>query len=84
MKHIDKAVEKSLRRNPAAVLRAIIRTAAQPAQYREAVERRGLRVAYVSTLINALTVEGKAIAILALCEEDWVVAIELDKPVHIM
>jgi hypothetical protein len=84
MKHIDKAVEKSLRRNPAATLRAIIRTAGQPTQFRETIERRGLHVVYVSTLINALTVEGKASAILALCEEDWVVTIELDKPVHIM
>lgn len=84
MKHLDPTVEKTLRSQPDARLRCIVRTKGPPAAHRSAVEQRGLQVVFISTLINAITVEGKAGHILVLAAEDWVLAIELDKPVHTM
>ena len=84
MKTIDTSFEKKLRGDPDAELRVIVRTAAEPAQYTAALEKQGLRVVRVSTLINAVTVSGKAKAVLALGGEGWVTRIEEDKPVHTM
>ncbi len=84
MKPMDVSLEQKLRGDPNAHVRLIIRTAAKPAQYRTALEQQGLRVLRVSTLINAVTVEGLAKSALALRDKDWVAAIEDDRPVHSM
>lgn len=84
MKALEPRFEKRLRQNPAARLRAIVRTGPQPAARTADMERRGLRVVRVSTLIDAVTVEGPATAVLSLARETWVVRIEEDKPVHTM
>ena len=84
MKHLDPAVEEMLRSQPDARVRCIVRTKGPPAAHRSTFEQRGLHVVFVSTLINAITVEGEASHILALAADDWVLAIELDKPVHTM
>ncbi len=84
MPRIDAALEQTLRSDPDATQRCIVRTKAPPGAYREVIEGYGLNVVYISTLINAVTVEGPANAILQLCEEHWVSAVESDKPVHTM
>jgi hypothetical protein len=84
MKRIDPLDALTLRSEPNAVLRCIVRTKGPPGVHMAALETRGLRVVYVSALINAVTVEGRASVILNLVEEEWVTGIELDKPVHTM
>ena len=84
MSRIDKALEARLKNAPDARLRVIVRTAPNPGQYATSLEGLGLRVLHVSTLINAISVEGPAKAILNLSAEDWVVALEPDGPVHTM
>jgi hypothetical protein len=81
---MDQVLEARLRSAPEARVRVIVRTASSPSQYASSLEALGLRVHYVSTLINAITVEGPAKAILKLSAEDWVVALEPDAPVHTM
>jgi hypothetical protein len=49
-----------------------------------ALEAQGFKVIRVSSLINAVTVEGKAQMALRLDQEEWVVRIEEDKIVHTM
>ena len=82
MKRIDPLAALTLRSEPNAVLRCIIRTKGPPAVHKAALETRGLHVVYVSALINAVTVEGRAAIILDLAADEWVMGIELDKPVH--
>ena len=84
MSRMDKALEAKLRSAPDARVRVIVRTASNPSQYASSLEPLGLRVLHVSTLINAITVEGPAQAILKLSAEGWVVALEPDGPVHTM
>jgi hypothetical protein len=84
MKRIDPKVAMALRSEPNAVLRSIVRTKGPPVVHKDEIEQRGLRIVFISTLINAVTVEGRAGLILSLTDEEWVVAIELDKPVHHM
>jgi hypothetical protein len=84
MSRIDAAFEKKLQSNPSANVRVIVRTAQAPAQCVSALEAQGFKVIRVSSLINAVTVEGKAQMALRLDQEDWVVRIEEDKLVHTM
>jgi hypothetical protein len=84
MSRIDAAFEKKLQSNPSASVRLIVRTAQAPAQYVSALEAQGFKVIRTSSLINAVTVEGKAQLALTLGNEDWVVRIEEDKIVHTM
>lgn len=84
MKRIDPKVAMVLRSEPNAVLRSIVRTKGPPAVHKDEIEQSGLRIVFISTLINAVTVEGRAGVILSLAAEEWVVAVELDKPVHHM
>ena len=60
MSRMDKALEAKLRSAPDARVRVIVRTASNPSQYASSLEPLGLRVLHVSTLINAITVEGPA------------------------
>ncbi len=82
MEPLEPKFEKRLKADPRARLRAIVRTAPQPAAHTSELEKHGLRVVRVSSLINAVTVEGTATAVLSLANETWVVRIEEDKPVH--
>ncbi len=84
MKIIEASFEKKLRSKPDARLRAIVRTAPPAAAHRADCERLGLRVVRVSTLIDAVTVEGAGEVLLALEREAWVVRVEEDKAVHTM
>jgi hypothetical protein len=81
---IDKALEAKLTSAPDAQVRVIVRTVSNPSQYVSTLVASGLRVLHTSTLIDAITVEGPAKAVLALRTESWVVALEPDKPVHTM
>ncbi len=62
-------------------MRLIIRTRGDPDQNIRRLEARGLRVARRLQLVRSLAVRGKASAGLAILDEDWVVAIEEDRPV---
>jgi hypothetical protein len=84
VKPIDKELETILRTAPDAPVRTIVRTASYPGEYVPKLQALGLRVLHISSLINAITVEGPATAVLALGTEDWVVRLESDKPVHTM
>ena len=84
MSRMDNALEARLRSAPDLRVRVIVRTESNPSQYASSLEPLGLRVLHVSSLINAITVEGPANAILKLSAEDWVVALEPDGPVHTM
>ena len=84
MARIDKSLEARLKNAPDAPARVIVRTVPHAAEHAPAIEALGLRVVHVSTLINAVTVEGPAKAILTLTSESWVVGLEADGPVHSM
>lgn len=84
MARLDKALEGKLRGAPDACVRVIVRTSSSPNQYTASLESLRLRVLHVSTLINAISVEGPAEAILELSGQDWVVSLEPDGPVHTM
>ena len=84
MSRMDKELGARLRSAPDTRERVIVRTASNPSQYASSLEAVGLRVLHVSTLINAITVEGPAKAILKLSAMDWVEALEPDRPVHTM
>jgi hypothetical protein len=84
MTAIDASFAKKLKANPRARQRAIVRTEPPAAEHRDDCERLGLRVIRVSTLINAVTVEGAGGVLLALEREEWVVRVEEDKAVHTM
>ena len=84
MSRMDKALEAKLRSAPDARVRVIVRTESSPSQHASSLEAMGLRVIHVSTLINAITVEGPAKAILKLSSKDWVTALEPDRPIHTM
>ncbi|MBI1801150.1 MAG: hypothetical protein HY259_10625 [Chloroflexi bacterium] len=84
MNRMDPALEQRLKSNPGAQVRLIVLTAKPPEPYTAALQAKGFRVVRVSSLINAVTVEGSAHAALALGDEDWVTRIEEDKPVHTM
>ncbi|MCA1553093.1 MAG: hypothetical protein LC737_01810 [Chloroflexi bacterium] len=83
MKQIDPKLEQRLCAHPQTRVRLIVRTNMPPADCAVMLADKGLRVVRTSSLINALTVEGTAKDALALCDEDWVVHVEEDKPVHI-
>lgn len=84
MTRIDKALEARLKTAPDAPARVIVRTAPHASEYASVLEAEGLRVVRVSSLINAVTVEGPARAILSLSNKPWVVGLEPDGTVHTM
>lgn len=72
---------KQLQQDPESSVRLIVRTRGDPDENVRRLEERGLRVAGRLRLIRSLAVQGKASAGLAILDEDWVVAIEEDRPV---
>jgi hypothetical protein len=84
MSRIEAAFEKKLQSDLSAHVRVIVRTAQPPAQYVSTLEAKGFKVVRMSSLINAVTVEGSAQSALTLSNEAWIVRIEEDKIVHTM
>ncbi len=81
MAKISAKLMKQLRKDPGSSVRLIIRTRGDPDQNIRRLEARGLRVARRLQLVRSLAVRGRASAGLAILDEDWVVAIEEDRPV---
>jgi len=68
---------------PSAGVWAIVRTVGRSAPRRAAAQSRGLTVRHVYRLWPGLAVEGPVAALLALADEPWVQAIELDRKMEI-
>lgn len=81
MAKISANLMDQLQQDPGSSVRLIIRTRGDPDQNVRRLEERGLRVARRLQLVRSLAVRGKASAGLAILDEDWVVAIEEDRPV---
>ncbi|MFQ5945769.1 MAG: hypothetical protein ACE5NC_05885 [Anaerolineae bacterium] len=81
MAKISASLMDQLQQDPGSSVRLIIRTRGDPDQNVRRLEERGLRVARRLQLVRSLAVRGKASAGLAILDEDWVVAIEEDRPV---
>lgn len=77
-------LKSRLQANPDAKVNLIVRVADSPESHINDVTVRGLTVRHTYNLIAAMAVQGKASDCLTLANQAWVIAIEEDKPVHIM
>ena len=84
MTEIESTLKMKLLEDPTATVRAIIRTDGDPKARVGALQKKGFRIVHTSALINAITVEGTAQAVLGLQAEPWALKIEEDKVVHTM
>jgi len=81
---LSNQLRSKLEHDPDAIVHLIVRVKDDPQQHVADLQAWGLDVQRTFTLIAALAVEGKARAAMGLAQQNWVLSVEEDKPVHTM
>lgn len=77
---IDSRLLERLKKDPQSTVNLIVRTRGQPEDYLSFFSGKGIEVRHQIQLLKALAIHGPAGQCLPLLEEDWVLAIEEDRP----
>ncbi|MBI2845388.1 MAG: hypothetical protein HYX86_02455 [Chloroflexi bacterium] len=78
---IESWLLERLEQDPQAGVNLIVRTRGQPQDHLPFFSQKGIEVRHQIQLLKALAIHGPAGKCLSLLEEDWVLAIEEDRPV---
>ena len=75
-------LKAKLKSNPEVIVRLIIQVKGEASSRVRDLQTRGVIVRHVFSLTPSLAVEGPASTLLTLANENWVLSVEEDKPVH--